>query len=62
MKGKPHPIRSCDRDCALVNNCQIGGVCCENCGLWFCANELDEHGHCPDCAEKLGDDEEDGDA
>lgn len=59
MKGHPLPICSCDRDCAIVNNCQMGGVCCSHCDLWFCAYELNERGLCPDCAKKLGDGEED---
>lgn len=60
MSGSVHPIRVCDHDCALVNNCQCGGVKCDTCGLYFCRTEIDENGECPDCASKREDENEDG--
>lgn len=50
MMSSYHPIRCCDRDCALVNGCQIGGVKCDKCGRYECAICLDENGLCEDCA------------
>lgn len=61
MSGHIGPIRCCDRDCAGVNNCQIGGYACSVCGKYFCADELDEDDMCDDCADefKADDDEDD---
>lgn len=50
MSGHVRPLTCCDRDCALVNGCRIGGYQCERCSRWFCANEIVEHGLCYDCA------------
>lgn len=55
MSGHIRPITCCDRECALVNGCRIGGVRCGKCGKWCCASDLDERGMCEDC-----DGEEDG--
>lgn len=48
----------CDRECALVNRCQVGGVRCAGCGRFCCATDLNEHGECEVCemnAEAKGD-------
>ena len=52
MGGHSGPLTCCDRDCAGVNHCQMGGYQCDVCGLWFCGDEIDENGRCPDCAEE----------
>ena len=49
MGGSAHPLRCCDSDCAGVNHCCIGGYQCERCGLYFCGEEIDEDGLCPNC-------------
>lgn len=51
MGGHFSPMGCCDRECALVNGCTVGGVQCEWCGNWFCASELDADGLCDECAE-----------
>lgn len=47
------PIRCCDRECALVNHCSVGGIQCADCGGWFCADDInytDDCKHiCDDC-------------
>lgn len=61
MQGNTSPIRLCDSDCALVNGCQVGGVQCDDCGLWFCASELNYHWNgdwiCDECANKRAEQE-----
>ena len=52
MSGHHHPLTCCDRDCAGVNHCRIGGYQCERCGRWFCSTDLDEDGYCEHCAEE----------
>lgn len=39
----------CDRECALINRCQVGGVRCAGCGSAFCATDLNEYGLCENC-------------
>ena len=63
--GNTRPLAVCDHDCAVVNDCQIGGCQCDGCGLWFCSNELertDDRTLCGDCADEYrkehGDDTE----
>lgn len=41
MSGSNIPITCCDFDCASANGCRIGGVCCVDCGKYFCATEID---------------------
>ena len=43
-----------DGDCAMANNCSIGGVQCQCCGMWFCPDceEFDDRGYCSECAEE----------
>ena len=53
--GNTRPLAICDHDCAVVNDCQVGGCQCDGCGLWFCSNELEriDDGHfCEDCADE----------
>lgn len=51
MSGHVGPIRCCDRECAGVNHCTMGGVECNGCGRYFCSGELDEDGYCDDCSD-----------
>ena len=51
MSGHVRPLTCCDRDCALVNGCRIGGYQCARCGEWFCNHELNEGNLCVDCEE-----------
>ena len=61
MQGNTSPIRLCDSECALVNGCQVGGVQCTDCGIWFCASELNYHCNgswiCDECANKRAEQE-----
>lgn len=46
----------CDYECAEANNCQVGGIECENCGGHFCSNEITRwHGKvvCENCEIEL---------
>lgn len=62
MSGSVYPITCCDSDCAAFNYCQIGGIQCKRCELWFCAAYINEHGYCDDCArEKAEEEQEDED-
>ena len=58
MSGRYKPLTCCDRDCAGVNNCRIGGYECEGCGRWFCGSDLDEDGYCDECAARRREEEE----
>lgn len=54
-RGNTRPLAICDHDCAVVNDCQIGGCQCDGCGLWFCGEDLEqvEDRHlCEGCAEE----------
>ena len=62
MSGHTKPLTCCDRDCALVNGCSIGGYQCERCGRWFCGSELNEDNLCVDCEEAEAEENEEGDA
>lgn len=51
----------CDWKCAEANFCQVGGIKCERCGGYFCANKLDEHNGmyvCDDCRTEMEAEEE----
>lgn len=51
----------CDYECAEANRCQVGGVECDRCGVYFCANELGEHNGmyvCDDCKTEMESEEE----
>ena len=61
MSGHVRPLTCCDRDCALVNGCRIGGYQCERCGEWFCNHELNEDNLCADCEEAEAEENEEGD-
>ena len=61
MSGYAKPLTCCDRECALVNGCRIGGFQCERCGRWFCASEIGEDGICLDCEEAEAEENEEGD-
>lgn len=62
MRGHYNRIDCCDSDCAAFNYCQIGGIQCERCGLYFCASHLNDDGYCDDCArEKAEEEQEDED-
>jgi hypothetical protein len=56
----------CDHECAEANNCQVGGIRCEWCHGYFCANDLGEYNGmyvCDDCRteiEELEAEEEEG--
>lgn len=53
MSGSVRPITCCDRECAFVNWCHIGGYQCPKCERWFCGGAMDgETGLCYECAEK----------
>lgn len=41
--------RKCDEACAAEYNCRVGGVQCERCGQFVCADELDNCGRCEMC-------------
>lgn len=48
--------KCCDYECAEANDCQVGGIECEMCHGYFCANELCEHNGyyvCSDCEAEL---------
>ena len=54
MSGHFGPITCCDRDCAEVNGCSMGGLQCEDCGKWYCGYEVEEYlgmTLCGDCAD-----------
>lgn len=57
--SSPHKLSVCDRDCALFNNCRIGGYRCPRCGEWYCPNstDADEDGRHAPCASKGGEEE-----
>lgn len=57
MSGSPYPITCCDRDCANANYCFVGGIQCERCGLYFCASDLNENGHCEECERQKAEEE-----
>lgn len=62
MSGHTKPLRCCDRECSLVNNCRVGGYQCDGCGLWFCDNELeriDDRTLCEGCADEYRKEQED---
>lgn len=61
MSGHARPLTCCDRDCALVNGCRIGGYRCERCGLWFCGEGIGEEGICVDCEEAESEENDEGD-
>ena len=62
MSGSIGPISCCDQDCADANYCEVGGIQCERCGLYFCASHLNYDGYCEDCArEKAEEEQEDED-
>lgn len=65
MAGFIGPIRSCDRECALVNHCTVGGERCERCGCYFCSSDLNEDHLCADCEEEvvkeIGEDDDEND-
>ena len=48
------PLTCCDRDCAGVNHCRVGGYQCPDCGMWYCPDTQghDDEGRCDDCAER----------
>ena len=52
-RGHTRPLTCCDRDCAVVNDCQVGGRQCDDCELWFCISDLtrtdDGKDLCDDC-------------
>lgn len=50
----------CDSDCAVVNNCMVGGMVCDKCGGRFCRTELANHDGrllCDNCEEGENEDE-----
>lgn len=57
FSGSNEPLTACDRECALVNWCQVGGIRCRKCGNYFCNIEL-EDGLCPDCSKEESEDED----
>lgn len=62
MSGHTRPLACCDHDCSVVNGCQVGGYQCDDCGLWFCGNELekiDDRTLCGDCADEYRKEQED---
>ena len=61
MSGHVRPLTCCDRDCALVNGCRIGGYQCARCGEWFCGHELNEDNLCEDCEGSEAEENEEGD-
>lgn len=54
MSGSPTRLSCCDRDCAAVNGCTIGGYQCDRCGKFFCpdCDTADDQGRCPSCHEE----------
>lgn len=55
----------CDQECAEANFCQVGGIECERCGGYFCANELGEYNGqyvCNDCKTEMEVEEEEGES
>ena len=60
MSGHVRPLTCCDRDCALVNGCQVGGYQCARCGEWLCKHELNEDNLCVDCTEAEAEEDKEG--
>lgn len=52
MSGSANPLTCCDRECAGANGCEVGGIECERCHRYFCADEICENGMCDECAEE----------
>ena len=55
MGGRHRPLTCCDSDCALANGCRVGGYRCDDCGLWYCKDEIENYNGqtlCADCAEE----------
>lgn len=64
--GNTRPLAVCDHDCAVVNDCQIGGCQCDGCGLWFCRGDLNQVGDtsehlCDDCLAARGQEKSEND-
>lgn len=57
MSGSFQPISCCDRDCAEANYCEVDGIQCERCGLYFCASDINEDGYCKECAREKAEEE-----
>lgn len=57
MSGSAHPLKCCDAECAAANHCEVGGIVCENCGMYFCLEDLDENGLCDECANEIAEDQ-----
>ena len=53
-----YPMTCCDRECACDNNCIVGGIRCGACDHYFCADDIDDDGLCPACAEAKREEEE----
>ena len=51
MSASNYPKTCCSWDCALFNGCRQGGMKCETCGKYYCAEEMHEEGLCVDCYE-----------
>ena len=52
MSGSANPKTCCDHECAGANGCKVGGIECERCGRFFCADEIRDNGMCKECAEE----------
>lgn len=53
----------CDLECALVNDCAVGGLQCDRCREYFCASDLGEcRGMCvcDECKAEMESEENDG--
>lgn len=57
MSGSAHPLTLCDAMCARANRCQVGGLQCNECGRYFCIEDLNADGFCEDCAEAIAQEE-----
>ena len=53
-----YPMTCCDRECATVNHCFVGGIQCAVCDEYFCVSDIDDDGLCPACAEAKREEEE----
>ena len=52
MSGSANPKTCCDHECAAANSCRIGGYQCDDCGCWFCIDDMGDDGRCAECAER----------
>lgn len=58
MTDHESPLTCCDRECAAANDCIVGGIECERCHRYFCANEICDNGMCEECDEEHPNEEE----